>query len=328
MDLSIIFVNWNSLDYLRECIPSIYKWTRGLRFEVIVVDNASPVGDVDRLQFEFPGIKLIKSEKNLGFAGANNLGFKHSSADNILFLNPDTKLVSEAIGEMMRHLQSLPEAGIVGCKLLNADLSVQTSSIMKFPGIWNAILQIEYLRLRWPELCGIGPLFSSHPAPVEVEAISGACMLVRRDVFEQAGMFSEDYFMYSEDLDLCYQTIRAGFKNYYVGQASIVHYGGKSSVAERQNVMKTTSELRFCEKNYGRAYTLMFRIVLIFNATGRLAVLAIARSFRKPEGENGKLNSAWVKWRVILRTLLAHRTRTLEPSAQPNVVPSCGAPNV
>ena len=298
MDLSIICVNWNSLGYLQECIPSIYEWTGDLTFEVIVVDNASPQGDVESLQEQFPGIKLIKSKKNLGFAGANNLGFKHSYGNNVLFLNPDTKLRSPAISMMNRQMGSLPNPGIVGCRLLNADLSVQTSSILKFPRIWNAILQVEYLRLRWPERWGIGPLFSTDPKPVEVEAISGACMLVGRDVFEKVGMFSEDYFMYSEDVDLCYKTAHAGFKNYYIGQASIVHYGGKSSVPERQNVMKTTAELLFCQKNYGSAYALMFRIMLALNAMVRLALLAVLRLFAIPGEGNGGLDSSWAKWRI------------------------------
>src|SRR5689334_12810869 len=97
MDLSIIFVNWNSVELIADCIPSIYKWTHHISFEVIVVDNASPIGDVDTLATRFPEIILIKSQKNLGFAGANNLGFLHSSGDFVLFLNPDTLVVSPAL---------------------------------------------------------------------------------------------------------------------------------------------------------------------------------------------------------------------------------------
>src|SRR5690348_16023197 len=129
MDLSIIIVNWNSAEYLRKCIPSIYRWTNSqISLEVVVVDNASPSGDAGSLKENFPEINLIKSSKNLGFAGANNLGFRHSTGDWVLFLNPDTELNSPAIDVMMREMQSLSEGGIAGCKLLNADLSVQTRS--------------------------------------------------------------------------------------------------------------------------------------------------------------------------------------------------------
>ena len=150
MELSIICVNWNSVDYLRECIASIYEFTRGISFEIIVVDNASPEAGVDVLKDEFPGITLITSEKNLGFAGANNLGFKHSTGSYVLFLNPDTKLMEPTITIMLECIKSLPDAGVVGCKLLNTDLSIQLNSIQKFPTILNQVLDTEYLRLRCP----------------------------------------------------------------------------------------------------------------------------------------------------------------------------------
>src|SRR4051812_17016808 len=104
MDLSIICVNWNSVTYLRECLASIYRWTKDLAFEVIVVDNASPADDVGTLKQHFSDIRIIKSPTNLGFAGANNLGFRHSSGDCVLFLNPDTKLVNPAINILMEQL--------------------------------------------------------------------------------------------------------------------------------------------------------------------------------------------------------------------------------
>jgi GT2 family glycosyltransferase len=323
MDLSIISVNWNSLDYLRECITSIYQWVGEISYEVIVVDNASPADDVDCLKQQFPALKVIKSKENLGFAGANNLGFRHSLGRCVLFLNPDTKLVSPAINVMLRAFYSLPQPGAVGCKLLNADLSVQTSSIMKFPRILNTILQVEYLRLRWPRLWGIAPLFSTSHQPVEVEAISGACMLIRRDTFEKVGMFSEDYFMYSEDLDLCYRMTRAGFKNYYVGQGAIVHYGGRSSTPKWQTVMKTRAELRFCDKSYGRLYGLLFRIALALNAIARLLVVDLLRVLRSGRDENEKLNSAAARWRAILAALLTEDSAAVAPITSDGIS-SCG----
>src|ERR1700722_4521963 len=123
MDLSIISVNWNAVAYLRECIASVYEQTHGVSFEIIVVDNASPQGGVEALKEQFPEIKIVHSQKNLGFAGANNLGFRESSGRYALFLNPDTKLISPAVNIMLDQLKSLPEGGIVGCKLLNTDLS-------------------------------------------------------------------------------------------------------------------------------------------------------------------------------------------------------------
>src|ERR1700733_13230616 len=145
MELSIICVNWNSVDYLRDCIASIYENTHGISFEIIVVDNASPQGDVDSLKIDFPEVKIIKSRVNVGFAGANNIGFRKSIGEFVLFLNPDTKLVGPTIEILLNHARALPQSGIVGCKMLNTDLSVQITSIQKFPTILNQIVISEYL---------------------------------------------------------------------------------------------------------------------------------------------------------------------------------------
>jgi GT2 family glycosyltransferase len=315
MELSIIFVNWNSVNYLRECIASIYEHTRGIAFEIIVVDNASPEGGVDALKEQFPDIVLIKSGENLGFAGANNLGFKQSKGKCVLFLNPDTKLLNPAINILLQGLNSLPGAGIVGCKLLNADLSVQTSSIMKFPGILNQVFQSEVLRLRWPSfpLWNIGPLFSTNPAPAKAEAITGACMMMRREVFESVGMFSEEYFMYAEDVDLCWKTTRAGFPNYYLGEGRIVHYGGVSSPREWQIVMKTKAELRLCSNFRGRFYGFLFRSALAVNALLRLCVAAVLSLLRKVRGGKEAPNPALIKYRAALKTLLSPSCGDLHP---------------
>jgi hypothetical protein len=284
-ELSIVFVNWNSADYLRECITSIYTHTKDVQFELIVVDNASPQRGVDGLKEQFPGTILIKSPENLGFARANNLGFKHCSGRYVLFLNPDTQLVGPAIQVLLNHLKSLSQVGIVGCKLLNSDLSVHTSSIQKFPTILGQVTDIEYIRLRWPncKLWGIAPVFAECAAPTKVEVIPGACMMMKREVFERVGGFSEEYFMYGEDLDLCYKVVHAGFVNYYVGSAAVIHHGGKSSGRREVNQwatgMKFTSILRFVRKSRGRFYGASFRLVVGFVALIRLLVIALAFPF-------------------------------------------------
>jgi len=305
VDVSIISVSFNSLRDLRRCIPSIYEWTRGISFEIIIVDNASPAGDIDGLKEEFPAIKLIKSSTNLGFAGANNLGVKHAAGDWVLFLNPDTLLTSPALNLMLDHARSIPDLGIAGCKLLNEDGSVQTSSILKFPGVLNSFFELEFCRLHWPKLWGIGPLFSENPEATPVRAVSGACMLTRRQTFEALGMFSEEYFMYSEDLDLCYKAERSGLKNYHIGQASIVHYGGTSSVKEWQAAMKTEAELHFCAKWYGRFYTLLFRASSTLNALMRLATITVLRQLGKAWPSISRHDSAWIRWTSTFKVLVS-----------------------
>ncbi|MFZ0817423.1 MAG: glycosyltransferase family 2 protein [Candidatus Sulfotelmatobacter sp.] len=328
VDLSIVCVNWNSVEYLLECIPSIYEHTRGISFEIIVVDNASPAGDPSVLKQQFPDIVLILSKENLGFAGANNLGVRHVKGEYVLFLNPDTKLVSPALTTMLSAIRSLPDAGVVGCKLLNGDMTIQTSCIMLYPTILSQCFELEYLRLRWPRLCGIGPLFSDDPAPAKVQAISGACMLMRREVFERVGMFAEDYFMYAEDVDLCYQAERAGLTNYYVGSATIVHYAGKSSAPEWQNVMKMKSAVRFCVKNYGRAYGVAFRIAMGFNAALRLLVIAILSPFKRSSKQKEALRSTGSKWIATMKALLSPAGSSKSPRVAPKSTPDLYESNV
>ncbi|MHB8539102.1 MAG: glycosyltransferase family 2 protein [Candidatus Dormibacteria bacterium] len=312
MELSIIFVNWNSVEYLRESLASIFEHTHGIQFEIIVVDNASPDGNVDALKRQFTDITVLKSSENLGFAGANNLGFKHSSGKHILFLNPDTKVVNPAINIMLETLRSLPDGGIVGCKLLNDDLTVQTSCIQKFPTILNQIVEIEYLRLRWPNclLWEIGPLFSISPVPSMVEVISGACMMIKREVFERVGLFSEDYFMYAEDVELCYRVQQFGWRCYFVGEARVIHHGGGSSAHKGVNqwapITQRQAILRFCQKTRGPIYALLFRIATGFGAASRLGlILVLLPLHRASDGRN--LRSAFRKWSAIFKWAFGFR---------------------
>jgi GT2 family glycosyltransferase len=321
MDLSIIYVNWNSVNYLRDCIASVYEHTRDIDFEIIVVDNASPEGGVEAVKDQFPDIVLIKSSENLGFAGANNVGFRHSKGKCVLFLNPDMKVLDPAINIMYERLQSLPDAGIVGCTMFHGDLTVQTNSIMKFPGILNQVLQFEAVRLRWPSfpLWNIGPLFTNSKEPAKVEVITGACMMMRREVFEKVGMFNEEYFMYAEDFDLCWKITRAGYTNYYVGEGHIIHYGGASSPREWQTVMKMKADLRLVANFRGRFYAFLFRIALAFNAAVRLFVATVL-SWVTKAGQAREISLATsAKYRAILKTLLTPSGKNPRPpSAKAN----------
>lgn len=318
MDLSIICVNWNSVDYLRECISSIYANTHELSFEIIVVDNASPQGGVETLKEQFSAITIIKSPTNVGFAAANNLGFKHSSGAYVLFLNPDTELIGPTINTLFQYMKSLPDAGIVGCKMLNTDRSVQITSIQKFPTILNQVLNAEILQRRWPNcpLWAIAPLFADDVKIIKVEVIPGACMLMRRAVFEQVGMFSEEYFMYAEDLDLNYKLKCAGYTNYYVGEAVIIHHGGRSSskqkVSQWATIMKYRAMTRYYRKTRGRLYEAMYRTAMGCVALGRLTLLALLYPFGDLIWDKQSLQNASEKWRAVLKWAIARQEPVLE----------------
>ena len=307
MELSIICVNWNSVDYLRDCLGSIYENTHDVQFEVIVVDNASPSGDVESLRREFCEVTIVKSAKNLGFSKANNVGFHHSKGNYLLFLNPDTRIIGSAIGRMLACLRSLPNAGIVGCKLLNSDLSVQTESIQRFPRILNQLLDIEYLRLRWPHcrLWEIAPLFTDCDEPIRVEVIPGACMMLKRDVFVKVGLFSEDYFMYAEDIDLNFKVSRESLSSYYVGRAQIVHHGGASSrrqdVSQWATIMKFRSMITYYKKTRGDVYAALYRGTMAAAAGGRLILLGLMLPVAQLVRRRKRIVWAANKWSTVLK---------------------------
>jgi GT2 family glycosyltransferase len=307
--LSVIIVNWNSKDYLRKCLQSIYANTRGITFEIIVADSGSFDGCAEMLAREFPLVKFFQSEKNVGFARVNNLGFEQSQGDCVLFLNPDTEVVGEAINVLHDFLKKTGDAGIVGAKLLNTDGSVQTSCIQKFPTILNQFFDAEVLRGAFPlhPFFGIAPLFSGENKPSEVEVISGACLMLTRAAFQKIGRFSDDYFLYAEDLDLCHKTNLAGLKNYFVPSATVIHHGGGSSRQTRSvfpAVMMRESVYRFLKKFRGGFYGSAFRASVALSATSRLALLLIFFPIRLVRGETATARDAIRRWTAILKWAL------------------------
>jgi GT2 family glycosyltransferase len=307
MELSIIIVNWNSVDYVRQAIASVYEYTHDISFEIIVVDNASPEGGATRLKDEFPAIILVESFQNLGFSKANNLGYRHSTGRYLLFLNPDTKLLSPAVNIMLDAVESLPNSGVIGAQLLNSDLTVQTSCIQTFPTITNQVLDVEYLRLRWPEcaLWKLGALFQNSGTPQEVDMVSGACLMLKREIFERVGLFSEEYFMYAEDVDLCYMVQRSGLTNYYIPKSIVVHYGGKSSdqqiVSQWSVIMKVAAIFRFCVKTRGSAYGAAYRLAMGGNALLRLLLLTMMLALKSMTHRADALKSGVMKWSAVLK---------------------------
>ncbi len=301
MTLSIIIVNWKSKDYLRQCLTTVYAHTRAVAFEVIVIDSGSFDGCAEMLREHFPSVRFIQSPDNLGFAKANNLAARSARGDALLFLNPDTELPGPAIQTLLAALESLPDAGAVGAKLLNTDGTVQTSCIQSFPTILNQVLDAELLRRRFPRsrLWGMAALFATNERPQPVEAVSGACVLVRRPAFEKVGGFSEEYFMYGEDLDLSHKLRAAALVNYFVPAAVVVHHGGSSAAQAPSDfsvVMMRDSVWRFLRKTRGRAYAAAYRVALGMAACVRLVLLVGRPAARK--------------WRAILRWCLGRAGAT------------------
>lgn len=285
-------------------MASILSSKSKVRYEIVVIDNGSFDGSGEMLKQYYPHVRFIQNDKNVGFAKANNIAFKDSSGNHILFLNPDTEIIDSAIDILFEQIQKLPQAGAIGCKHLNAGGSVQTDCIQSFPTILNQLLNSEFLRGLFPtaQLWGMASLFGATKGATEVEVISGACIMMKRSIFERIGQFSMDYFMYAEDLDLCYKLRQAGYRNYYVPNAAIFHFGGTSTQQRPSDfaiVMMRASVWRFLQKTRGKMYGWGYRCSMLISAIGRiLCLLALSPLFLT----RGSF-SAWVaslrKWWAI-----------------------------
>jgi len=308
MDLSIIIINWKSAAFTRQCLASIYTNAAELTCEVIVVDNASYDGCGEMVEKEFPQTIFLQSEHNLGFARANNLAFAQSKGKNVLFLNPDTEIQGPALQSLVAGLEAIPDAGMVGARLLNSDFTLQTTCVVALPTILNQALNSNYLRKtfpRWP-LWGMAPLFCEGTTVVPVEAISGACMVGRREALEQVGAFSTDYFMYAEDMDLCLKIAKAGWKIYYVPEARIVHHAaGSSSSRDEGNfstIMTRESLIQFLELHRGRRYANLYRFSVALVALCRLFLLVAVLPLAIHPHCYGFLTRAVRKWLSVFLT--------------------------
>jgi GT2 family glycosyltransferase len=302
--LSIIIINWNSLEYLRDCLASIYRETKDVNFELIVVDNNSQ-DDCTVLLDEFPTMRLIQAGKNLGFARANNLAFQQSNGELLLFLNPDTELTSDSLSTMAHYLQAHSEVGAVGARLLNSDGSVQTSCVQAFPTIWNQIVDCELLRKGFPESRLWGTRALTEGGSPDAEVISGACFLVKRAIFEEVGHFGEEYFMYADDLDLSYKIKSAGYEIHCLRNCTVVHHGGKSSAQRVDNfsdVIQRNSIAIFLKKTRGPRYALAYRNAIAAVACTRLVLTLCMAPFSRSRLLRKKSpRSVAQKWTNILR---------------------------
>jgi len=304
--LSIIIVNWNSADYLLRCLASIFQEHEAREWEIIVVDNASNDNCEELLRRQFPEVRFLATGVNLGFARANNAGYSISCAESVLFLNPDTEVLGPAVSQLAEYLQDHPQIGAVGPQLLNSDGSPQFSCIQAFPTILNQVLDCEALRRAFPrsKLWGMRPLFDPHCTPAEVDSISGACFMVRRSVFEKAGRFSEEYFMYSDDLDLSYKIRAAGYKIVYLPYCCVTHYGGKSSEQQSSgfaDVLQCQSMDYFFRKTRGATYGVAYRSAMAGVAVLRLVAAMCLLPLSAIGGLKWGPTVTLTKWFAILR---------------------------
>ncbi|WP_018758677.1 glycosyltransferase family 2 protein [Paenibacillus terrigena] len=262
MDLSIIILNYNTRQLTLDCLQSVYASTTSYRYEVILIDNNSSDDSVEHLQRHYPSTHLIANQENVGFSRANNQGMLVAQGRYILLLNSDTIVESETFEIMLQFMDSHPEVGTSGCKLILPDGSLDKACRRGFPTPSASFYYAFGLSRMFPNNPRFNQYQLGYLSPDEsypIDCLVGAFMLVRREAIDQVGMLDEEFFMYGEDIDWCYRIKKAGWQNYYYSRTFITHYKGASS---RRKPFKIIYEFHramylFHKKHYRKHYSIL-----------------------------------------------------------------------
>ncbi len=267
MDVSVIVVSYNTRELLKECLLSIYRETKDVEFEVYVVDNCSADGSADAVEREFPDVKLIRNDQNVGFAAANNVVLRRGKGRYFLLLNPDTQLINNAIKELVDYMDQSPDVGAAGSMILDDDKNVHMVC-RKFSRISHEIGELAPVinRFSWKFTSrNYLPDEFDYKELGETDYVQGACLMVRRKILDEVGLLDERYFMYGEEEDWCYRIKQNGWKVMYVPSAVIIHYWGMSTRQRSTEMLMELykSKLKFFKKNYGQLRSQLLRLTLV-----------------------------------------------------------------
>jgi N-acetylglucosaminyl-diphospho-decaprenol L-rhamnosyltransferase len=295
MDLSIALVNWNNRDHIERCLESIEAAQLPFPYEIVVADNGSTDGSQQMLAERFPSVKIVQNKDNGGVARGNNQCIRNSTGRYIYILNNDTIVNRESIETTVKFLDEHAEAGAAGGKLLNPDGTFQ-SGFDNFPTFWEEFLLVSH----------IGKCFNPHfptyddteSSAREVDYISSASIVVRREAIEEIGLIDEEYFIYSDEVDWLYRLWQAGWKIYYLPHVTTIHYGGGSfQPGGKRYTLVYRGRMLFAHKHYSRLYSIVQRAMFAAAALARLGIWSAAQ--------------VSPKWRPIARKQLASNLETL-----------------
>ena len=280
--LSIIIVNWNTRDLIMQCLASVYA-SSPAKTEVLVVDNASTDGSAAAVSSGFSKVRLIQNRENVGFAQANNQAIQECTGRYVLLLNSDAQVLADGLETLVQFMETHPEAGAAGAQILNPDGSLQLSCYPA-PTLTRELWRLLHLDALWPY--GEYPVTAwDLEAPREVETMLGACLILRREALDQTGLLDPDYFMYSEEIDLCYRLRRKGWHLYWMPLAQVIHYGGQSTrqVASTMFLQLYKSKILYFRKHHGRLSALVYKLILLITSVLRVVISPLAWLERQPK---------------------------------------------
>ncbi|MEE9444206.1 MAG: glycosyltransferase family 2 protein [Cocleimonas sp.] len=297
--LDIILVSYNTAEYTKRAIESVYDETRDTTFKIIMVDNNSSDHSVELITKEFPKVEIIQTGANLGFAGGVNIGAKATNSEYILLLNPDTVILEGAIDKLMAYAKSTPQAGIWGGVTLNNDLSLNPN---------NARAQLSFKTLSFMAL-GLSKIFRGscffnednygcwdRNSEREVDVITGCFFLTPRNLWEELDGLDETFFMYAEEADYCIRAIKKGFQPRVTPLAKIIHHGGVSEInisGKMLKLLKGKAEL--INKHYASWKKPLYKGLLVwhvFNKTMALNLLSLVKKDNIPTRD---------EWRIVYK---------------------------
>lgn len=304
-EVSVVIVSWKVRDLLDRCLRTLREADPELAMEIVVVDNDSRDGTMEMLADRHPGVAAVDAKANVGFSAGNNLGFARATGRTVLLLNPDTEVRPRAVSRLLAVLDSSPALGLVGPKIVLPSGKVQLPCARRFPTLVNQAIEILGLSHKYAK----HPFFGSyrmsdwdHLDERDVEAISGCCMLVRRELVDRLGGLDASFFMYGEDLDFCWRARKAGCRIRYVPSAEILHFSEQSSAQNESPMFVETFESmhKFFRKNRGPVHAFLYRAIL----AGASGVWIAAESVRAALSAGER--AAHLKTRVIpmYRTIL------------------------
>ena len=302
LDLSIVIVNWNTKKLLRKCLETTLTAMQrvpSMDGEIVVVDNASTDGSAEMLIEQFPTVETISSATNHGFARANNIAIRRSRGRYIVLLNPDTEVKPDTLQILMDYMENNAHVGAAGPLVLNPDDSLQTSCY-PFPTLSREFWRLFHLdTIRQYGVYRMEEWDTSEQRVVDV--LLGACIVVRRSVLEEIGLLDERYFMYTEEVDLCYRIQSAGWDLCWVPQAQIVHYGGQSTqqIAAEMFLHLYSSKLAFIRKYYGRFAGILYKFILFATAVVRIVLSLLVGIIRSSNRRQHRVLAGYYRQLVV-----------------------------
>lgn len=267
MKLSIVIVNYNVKYFLEQCLLSVQQALHGIEAEIFVVDNASEDGSTAMLQAKFPEVKLIENKENLGFSKANNQALRLARGEYQLLLNPDTVVQENTFNVCLRYMDAHTDAGALGVKMMDGKGNFLPESKRGLPTPWVSFYKIFGLSALFPRSPRFARYHLGHldkNKNHEVEILAGAFMLMRKEALDKTGLLDEDYFMYGEDIDLSYRIVKAGYKNFYLADTSIIHYKGESTKKGSLNYVYIFYKAMaiFARKHFSGSYATAFNFMI------------------------------------------------------------------